>query len=59
MTHKNFSGVWIKNCTVKASIFFKLVFLLTQKKILKIHMDSEKTMNLFQMKKKIGYLNIY
>ena len=41
ITHKNFPVDETKSCTIIASIFFW-----------KIYMDSEKSINLFEMKKK-------
>ena len=45
-------------CTVVVPIFFKNV-LKNLKKIEKIRIDSEKSTNSFQMKKRIGYRIIY
>ena len=51
MTHTNFPGDWTNSCTVIASIFFENAILKHIKQIEKIHMDSEKSMNSFEMKK--------
>ena len=57
--HKNFFGDWTNNCTFLASIFFINGILKVVEKIEKIHMDFEKSINSFEMKRRIGYLIIY
>ena len=51
ISHKNFPGHRTNSCTVRASNFFKTGIFKNVKKTEKIHMDSEKSRNSFEMKK--------
>ena len=56
ITHKNF----LSDITNRYSLnLFKYGIFINVKKIEKIHMESEKSINSFKRKKRIGYLIIY
>ena len=59
ITHKNFQGDWVNSCTVVASILFKNDIFVNVKKIEKIRMRSQKSINLFEIKKRLDYLITY
>ena len=58
ITHTNFPVDGIKSCMLKASIFFENGIFINVKKIPKIHVGSEKSINLFEMKKKHRLLDV-
>ena len=57
--HNNFLAGGTNSCTVIALIFFKNVLLKNINRFKQIHMNSEKSINSFEIKKKIGCLIVY